>query len=220
MQGILKNYGINQQYTTSNRHKNDFYSTDPEAVKELLKYETFNHNILEPMVGTGAIADVLKNEGYTVKCMDLVDYGYPDTTVTDFFEYDEIFDGDIITNPPYRDGHKYVLHALNHCNGRIAMLLKIQFLETINRYEEVFKEHPPEAIYVFVKRVACYKGGDYEKYKDKGSAICFCWMIWNTKKQVKDTVFRWIPNHIKTPEKKETVQTKLDLDKIQKEQMQ
>ncbi len=209
MHGIIKTNGINNKYTTKNRQKNDFYSTDPQSITQLLKHETFQQNILEPMVGTGAIADVLKKEGYNVKCMDLIDYGYPNTIVTDFFQYDEIFEGDIITNPPYKDSHKYVLHAIHHCNGRVAMLLKIQFLETINRYEEVFKKHPPETIYVFVKRVACYKDGDYEKYKNNGSAICFCWIIWNTKKQVKDTIFRWIPNHIEPPKEHKTVQTKL-----------
>ena len=31
------------------REANDFYATDPKAVKLLLQEETFDHNILEPM---------------------------------------------------------------------------------------------------------------------------------------------------------------------------
>lgn len=207
--GILKNHGVNNNYKTNERHQDDYYSTPPEAVEQLLKYEKFNKNIFEPMVGQGAIAQTLTQHGHTVQAMDIHDRGYPNTIIQDYLQYNKTFHGDIITNPPYKNSYKYVLHAITHCTGKIAMLLKIQFLETITRYEELFKKHPPHKIYCFVKRIACYPGGEYEKYKNKGSSMCFCWIIWDNQKTTPhDTIFKWIPNHISTTQN--THQTRIE----------
>ena len=88
------------------RVEDDYYATNPEAVKMLLTKYTFDaHTILEPCVGGGHIANAI-NDFYTTKReitgMDLVDRGYPGTIVADFLTYktDKKYEG-IITNPPY-----------------------------------------------------------------------------------------------------------------------
>ena len=53
------------------REENDFYATDPTAIDDLLKYETFDKNIWECAVGQGHLAERLKKYGYTVKCTEL-----------------------------------------------------------------------------------------------------------------------------------------------------
>lgn len=67
------------------REQHDFYATDPRAIDDLLKYETFNKNIWECAVGQGHLADRLKDYGYCVECTDLIDRGYPGTEIVDFF---------------------------------------------------------------------------------------------------------------------------------------
>ena len=66
------------------REENDFYATEPSAIDDLLSVGTFSKNIWECAVGQGHLAERLKEHGYTVKCTDLVDRGYPNTEIVDF----------------------------------------------------------------------------------------------------------------------------------------
>ena len=52
--------------STYEREKNDYYATDPKAVRLLLQEEQFNHRILEPMCGAGHISETLKEAGYVL----------------------------------------------------------------------------------------------------------------------------------------------------------
>ena len=55
------------------REQHDYYATDPQAVEELLKVESFDKNILEPCCGEGHISKVLEKHGYMVESSDLID---------------------------------------------------------------------------------------------------------------------------------------------------
>lgn len=179
-------------HSEKERVDKDFYATDPKAVKYLLEKESFSNSILEPCVGAGHIAEVLKDNGYNVMAMDIVDRGYPYTIVQDFLEYNEKFGGDIITNPPYKQALDMVQHSLELISDghKVAMFLKIQFLEGKKR-REFFKEYPPKYVYVFSGRVNCFRNGDMTN-KDS-SAVCYCWYIWE-KGYKGEPIVRWIDN--------------------------
>ena len=84
---------------------------------------------------------------------------------------------DIITNPPYKIALDFCKKGLELLRDgeKMAMFLKIQFLESQERYK-FFKENPPKKIYVASKRLNCAKGGDFDKYKS--SAVCYAWFVW------------------------------------------
>lgn len=88
--GILAQNGISQ---TAIREENDYYATDPRAMTELLKYETFNDNVWECACGEGNLSEVLKDHGHNVLSTDLIDRGYADE-LADFLQNDRTFDGD------------------------------------------------------------------------------------------------------------------------------
>lgn len=92
------------------------------------------------------------------------------------FDY-EHFDGDVITNPPYKLALDCVKKSLDIVdNGRkVAMFLKIQFLESKAR-REFFEQCPPKVLYVASRRLMCAKNGDFKQYKS--AAMSFCWFIW------------------------------------------
>lgn len=151
----------------------------PHAVEELLKRETFSTYVLEPSVGGGHIAEVLERNGHKIQAFDIVDRGYYKTEVHDFLNVskeDIKFSPDIITNPPYALAKEFVEHALDISmdSTKVAMFLKIQFLESKKRYE-LFKKYPPRKIYVFVNRVNCGKNGVFGK---ESSAVCYAWFVW------------------------------------------
>ena len=167
-----------RNYAKNEREQHDFYATDPRAIDDLLKYETFNKNIWECAVGQGHLADRLKRYGYNVECTDLIDRGYPGTEIVDFLTEKYDFDGDIITNPPYKYCSEFILNALDSIptGNKVAMFLKLQTLEGQKRYEEIYSKYPPKTIYIYSKRKNCAKNGEFEKYPS--SAVCYAWFIW------------------------------------------
>lgn len=178
-------------HVLSERSDHDFYATDPKAVRFLIENEKFNNNIWEPATGMGHIANEFIHSGFNVKMTDLFEYDVDgcDTGV-DFLQCNEMFDGDIVTNPPYNKSTEFVEHALKLIpeGNKVVMFLKIQFLETTKRYEQIFKINPPKKIYVAVKRFACKKDGDFTK--DLGSALCYCWFVWE-KGFKGDPIIKW-----------------------------
>lgn len=173
------------------REENDFYATDPSAIDDLLKYETFDKNIWECAVGKGHLAERLKQYGYTVKGTDIIDRGYPGTEIVDFLNEKYDFEGDIITNPPYKYCSKFILNALDSISKghKVAMFLKLQTLEGQKRYEEIYSKYPPKTIYVYSKRKNCAKNGEFEKYPS--SAVCYAWFAW-IKGEYGCTELKWI----------------------------
>ena len=166
-------------HSTSEHEENDFYATEPKALELLLDMEEFDPYVWEPACGKGHLSEVLKKHGYIVKSTDLINRGYGGAGV-DFLQTKESHNGDIITNPPYKYAQQFVEHALGLIpeGNRVAMFLKLTFLESKNR-REMFEKHPPEYIYVSSSRLQCAKGGEFEKYKQSGgTAVAYAWFIW------------------------------------------
>lgn len=172
------------------RADDDFYSTNPVAIDYLLEHEDFDENIWECACGNGKLSERLKEKGFNVRSTDLVYRDYGENESVDFLAQNQVFDGDIITNPPYTLALEFVEKALELSNRKVAMFLKIQFLETKKRYLNLFKDNPPKKVLVFVKRMACYREDDTSF---KSSAICFCWIVWD-KEYDGDTILEWIDN--------------------------
>lgn len=144
-------------HTDAEREDNDFYATEPKALILLLERETFDDLIWEPACGKGHLSEVLKQSGYIVKSTDLVDRGYGKSGV-DFLKCTTPFNGDIITNPPYKYAQKFVEHALELIpNGhKVAMFLKLTFLESKNR-RSLFESNPPPFYICLIEQTAVRK---------------------------------------------------------------
>ncbi len=164
-------------HVQDDRAGQDFYATDPRAIELLLAHEKFNKYILEPACWAWHISEVLYNHWYEVYSSDIIDRKYGQ--VKDFFSYSDR-NGDMITNPPYSQAQEFIEHALKITKPwvKIAMLLKLQFLEGKKR-KEFFKKHPPKIVYVHSERIMCAKNWDFEWLKKSwGSAVAYAWYIW------------------------------------------
>lgn len=168
----------------------DYYATDPRAVEMLLELEQFSPVIWEPACGEGHISKVLQAHGYEVISTDLIYRGFGDSEPLDFLkETLGDFEGDIITNPPYSMGLEFVQRALESVRpgGKVAMFLKVQFLEGQKR-GEFFRHTPPRKVYISRSRLACYKNGDMTGKPE--SAIAYAWYVWE-KGFTGDPVIKW-----------------------------
>ena len=163
-------------HTEKERETNDYYATDSIAVDVLLSKATLAHNLWECACGQGHLSERLKQFGYNVLSTDLIDRGYGVGGV-DFLKCREHFDGDIITNPPYKYAREFVEYALEliPIGNKVFMFLKLQFLEGKAR-RSLFNTGQLKTLYVSSSRILCAKNGDFESMKQGGgSAVAYAW---------------------------------------------
>lgn len=171
---IYKTLGASN-HTDKERQKEDYYATDPKAAKLLLELETFAPNIWECACGEGHLSKVFQNAGYNVKSTDLIDRGFGETEI-DFLSIDnQEWNGDIITNPPYKYAQEFIEKALQIIpqDNKVAMFLKLQFLEGKSR-KNLFLSNPPKTVYVSSSRIECGMNGVFKNE----SAVAYAWFIW------------------------------------------
>jgi hypothetical protein len=159
--------------TSKGRPAEDFDPTPRNAVEALLAVESFPGLVWEPACGDGAICKILEETGHTVRATDLIDRGYGEGNRDFFTEFQTA--NHIITNPPYKYAEQFVRHSLRLTDGKVAMLLKLQFLEGVKR-KKLFEEYPPKAVYVFSHRLKMTREGTGSK--KSSSMLAFAWFVW------------------------------------------
>jgi len=186
---IYKSLGASS-HTDQDREENDYYATDPNAVDVLLSVEEFNNNVWECASGEGHLSKRLKDFGYNVFSTDLIDRGYCDKQLN-FLSCTEKFEGDIITNPPYKFAQEFVEKGMELTNNKLALFLKLQFLEGKAR-KILYEKYPPHTVYVSSSRILCAKNGEFQYMKDHGgSAVAYCWFVWQ-KGYNGTTTLKWV----------------------------
>jgi hypothetical protein len=132
---------MSQRISGYARRADDLYET-PSWVTSALRPHMQNGKrsvlIWEPACGNGAIADVLKTwVGCGVHATDRsmgLDFLKLDTGICDW----------VITNPPYDQAEAFIdkaLDAVAHCNGRVAMLLRVDF-DSAKTRQRLFGRNP------------------------------------------------------------------------------
>jgi len=174
-------------HSDKERAVNDYYATPSMAVEELLKKEKFI-NVWECACGEGHISEVLKKYKIHYLSSDLVNRNYG--LQEDFLLTNREHEGDILTNPPFSKSTEFSFKALEILKkGRkLALLLRIQFLESIKR-QILFQKYPPKTVYVFVRNIRCARNGDFKNAT--GNASTYAWFVWEKGFEGKPTI-DWI----------------------------
>jgi hypothetical protein len=183
----------------------DDFPTPPWATRALLEYilddkEKLKKQIcLEPACGAGYMASPLKEYFAEVRCADAYDYGCGD--IRDFltYPYETNAVDWVITNPPFRLAEEFVLRALNVAKEGVAILARTVFLESIGRFEGIFKNSPPTKFAQFVERVPMVRGRVDIKAT---TATGYAWLVWE-KNYAAAPRLMWVPPCRKKLERKE-----------------
>lgn len=192
------------QRKTKPIHTLDFYPTPPWAVRALfeflIKKPHTTQIIFEPACGMGDMSKVLAEFAPTISS-DIADYGFG--SVQDFLSDD--FKGShnpsqdwIITNPPFKQALDFALKAIGSLGkpipgkrlGGVALFERIQWVESVGRYDALFSKYPPTTIGIFPERVPVVAG---KLDASANSAVCYAWFIWEVRSVYKSTKTIWMP---------------------------
>ena len=197
---VRSRLAINKAHTTKGRETDDFYATDPEALRKLIEdgcsewlskhfRKTQRHHapVWECAYGNGNLASILKFSlgGFEVIATDLKDRGYG-LSGKDFLKMDAdwlyhntLYTVDtILTNPPYSLANEFILHALDILpdGGVYIALMNISYLCGQKRYETIYSKGMLREVYLFRKRIECWRNNDRETYGGKAMAD-FAWYV-------------------------------------------
>lgn len=188
----------------------DFFPTPPFVIRALFKYIIKNikrhQKIYEPACGRGDMSKVMKEFVDVVISSDIGDYGFGkvvDYLSTDYQGSENPTQDWVITNPPFSHALDFTLKALDALydprnpeggSGGVAIFERVQWLETVGRYEKLFKKYPPTKIVIFSERVPIVAG---HLDPTASSATAYCWIVWEARKKKKPrapiTIFDWVP---------------------------
>ena len=203
--GQYSKKGLYSAYDKNNkeRQKEDYYSTPTEEVTNILNvlhldYDEENDIILEPSCGGGhmiegirkvfsgkLIGTDIKDRGYSREDCELV-YGLD--YLSDDYPYNEA--DYVIMNPPFKLIEPFVIRSLEIAKKGVLMFGRLQFLEGQGRYENIFTTNPPDIIYVYVDRVACFKNGNTSIKPD--SVQAYAWFYWDKENPQEEPITRWL----------------------------
>ena len=147
--------------------------------------------IWEPACNRGYLVKGLRDYCGRVRCTDIEDYGWPgmEARLDFLFPTPPGIGADwIVTNPPFRLAAQFAARCreLRPHKG-YALLVRVAFLEGQERYETLFRDHPPSIVAQFTERVPMVKG----RYDPAAStATAYCWLVWSGGR---DTRLQWIP---------------------------
>lgn len=208
--GQYTNKGLYNKYKKNNKEREalDYYSTPTEEVTNAMLTAGINLEdkiVLEPCVGGGhmmegiltyenminqiplkLIGTDIKDRDYTKSGIELM-YGEHCDFLSDDYPIEKA--DLIIMNPPYATIEPFVIRALEIA-PEVLMLGRTQFLESESRYENIFKNNPPDRIFQYVDRIQCYKNGDTSI--TGSSAQAYAWFYWNRSEPYTGTYLSWL----------------------------
>lgn len=163
----------------------DFFPTPAWATHALIENERFEGDVWESACGDGSMSEVLECTGRQVKSSDLFDRGYGEAG-HDFLKSSRRA-ANIVTNPPYNAAESFVRAGLSLCDRKLALLLRLAFLEGANRQRTIFTETPPSRVWVFSERITFYPAGAVQK---GSGTTAYAWFVWDKQAAV-GTELRW-----------------------------
>ena len=173
----------------------DDFPTPPWATRAFLSH-CFAGEILsdssvwEPACGRGHMAQVLREFFGSVRGSDIFDYGYGE--VQDFLTgLAALRSVDwVITNPPFRLAEDFLARGRQVARKGVALLTRTVFIESVGRYDRVFKNAPPSTVLQYTERVPMVKGRVDRK---ASTATGYAWLVWDFERENGRSALDWIP---------------------------
>jgi hypothetical protein len=170
----------------------DDFPTPPWATRALIEHVIGDHwqknTCLEPGCGAGYMSRTLREYFGEVDAYDALDFGHNETR--DFLTYDYKpgqYDW-IITNPPFKHAEAFLNKSLTIASVGVSIFSRTVFVESVGRYNRIFRDRPPSILAFFSERVPINKG---RVAIDNTTATSYSWLVW--MKSIAPKPPMWIP---------------------------
>ena len=140
----------------------------------LLRFVALRDIVWEPAAGRGCMSDELERAGYHVIKTDIAPRRH-DIEESDFLMNTALFDGTIITNPPYDGIDEFVEHALllTAKGGQVCILARSEWAQAAKR-RNLIHANP-----LFVGEIALTKRPRWFADGDSSPRHYFSWFVWD-----------------------------------------
>jgi hypothetical protein len=140
------------------------------------------------------MAEVLKEYFARVEASDVYPYGY--APAKDFLHGPALADSVdwVITNPPFKSAEEFVLRGLVMARRGVAVLVRTVFIESVGRYQRLFRDTPCDIFAQFTERVPIVRGRVDPRAT---TATGYAWLVWKKPSSHQPAVV-WIPPCRKT----------------------
>jgi hypothetical protein len=173
----------------------DLYCTPPWSTRALFEHVLIPvlgrdfGSVDDPCCGLGHMSEVLKEYADPVFASDLYDYGYEQDAVIDFLDADSYRRTPdwIIFNPPFKNGLECALRALEVARVGVALICRLYFIQSEERYERLFSIQPPTLMGHFSERIGMYPG--LWNPDQGGSLATYTWMVWIKSLEPRPDIF-------------------------------
>lgn len=162
----------------------NYLPTPPWAARAMAKLirslDPDAHSVWEPACGEGHMAEPFREYFPEVYASDIHPHGYG--AEIDFLDPalaevgDDAIEQDwIATNPPFNVAAEFIERGLLLARRGVAMLLRLQFLESAGRFELLYGARPMTLLAPFIDRVPMHLG----RWDPKGStATAYAVFVW------------------------------------------
>lgn len=167
----------------------DYFPTPPwaaragaELIGELDPSEQAAGDAWEPACGEGHMAQALRDSGvfHIVAASDIHPFGFG--MAHDFLAPDApdfvLLEGGVdwvVTNPPFKLGAEFARRGLQVARRGVALLLRLSFLESADRFPLLFGDTPVSVVAPFCERVPMQLGSWNPQV---ASATAYAWFVW------------------------------------------
>lgn len=172
----------------------DDFPTPPWATRAFISHyfddDLSDASVWEPACGRGHMAQVFHEFFGAVRASDVFEYGYGEvqdflTGLTALRSVDWV-----ITNPPFRLAEDFLVRGRQVARKGVALLTRTVFIESVGRYERVFKNAPPSTVVQYTERVPMIKGRVDRK---ASTATGYAWLVWDFAREGHGTALDWVP---------------------------
>jgi hypothetical protein len=173
---------MSQTASAYDRIAGDRYYTPAWVTEALLRAVSFDGLVIDPAAGAGHIVDACAANGIIAEGTDIAPDAMHVRGPLDYLTAVSSGVRNIVTNPPYGPGGRtavaFILKALadtENANGKVAMLLRVDF-DSAHGRREIFGDHPAFAAkYVLTRRI---RWANLEQ-KASGPTENHAWFVWD-----------------------------------------
>lgn len=183
----MSNAAISNRGGFYERDENEWYIEPRFCTRALLKAERFFGMVLDPACGQGHIVRECHAAGVNAIGSDIVQRVDRDL-IPHFYKSDFLTDqqksvANIICNPPFfraKGTEAFIRRALDVARNKVAIFADIKFLAGQDRATALYRELPPDRVYIITPRPSCPPGWALaDGAEASGGTADWIWLVWD-----------------------------------------